>query len=113
MIHSYLKPLSQFSHLMLIHYLNIEPALPPYYVQMWQKFGAAQNDPAGPNPSNTIMAEEVFMQFVQSKDSQPSEEVDQDPLGNIHNNEIIAKMTNFKSLDLCQLFTTEKLGQLS
>lgn len=57
--------------------------------KMWQKFGAAQGDPAGPNPSNTINAEEVFMQFVQSKDSQPSEEVDQDPLAKLKNAKIV------------------------
>ena len=45
-------------------------AVPLRYVsfQAWKKFGAASNDQPGPNPANTIMSEEIYMQFVHSKD---------------------------------------------
>ena len=35
----------------------------------WKKFGLAENDPPGPNPANTIISEEIYMQFVHSKDA--------------------------------------------
>ena len=36
--------------------------------QAWKKFGAAKDDAPGPNPSNTIISEEISMQFVHSKE---------------------------------------------
>ena len=36
--------------------------------QTWKKFGAAERDPPGPNPANTILSEEIFMQFVNSSE---------------------------------------------
>ena len=39
-----------------------------HFFKEWKKFGAASNDPEGPNPANTIIAEEVQMQFVHGKD---------------------------------------------
>jgi len=51
----------------------------------WKKFGAAVKDPPGPNPSNTIVAEDVYMQFVHTKEAQNLSEADaeKDPLARL------------------------------
>jgi len=34
----------------------------------WHKFGMSRDDKAGPNPQTTVVAEEIWMQFVANKD---------------------------------------------
>ncbi|PVD22542.1 hypothetical protein C0Q70_18358 [Pomacea canaliculata] len=53
----------------------------------WKKFGAAERDPPGPNPANTIISEEIFMQFVNTSEKQADE--DDDPLGKLKNQKIV------------------------
>ncbi|XP_067932567.1 eukaryotic translation initiation factor 3 subunit G-like [Watersipora subatra] len=47
----------------------------------WKKFGEASSDPPGPNPSNTICSvEEIYMQFVHTKEAAQEAESETDPL---------------------------------
>ncbi|KAK7478447.1 hypothetical protein BaRGS_00030293 [Batillaria attramentaria] len=55
----------------------------------WKKFGAAERDPPGPNPANTILSEEIFMQFVNSSEQKQADEED-DPLGKLKNQKIVS-----------------------
>jgi translation initiation factor 3 subunit G len=52
----------------------------------WKKFGAASHDPPGPCPANTIISEDVFLQFVHAKELQ---EPDDDPLNRIKGQKIV------------------------
>jgi translation initiation factor 3 subunit G len=52
----------------------------------WKKFGAAANDPPGPSPANTIISEDIFLQFVHAKELQEPED---DPLNRIKGQKIV------------------------
>jgi len=52
----------------------------------WMKYGAAKDDPAGPNPSNTVVCEDVQMRFILNADDEQLEnarEAEQDGLSKL------------------------------
>lgn len=40
----------------------------------WKKFGECSNDKPGPNPATTIVSEDVYMQYVTSKEEDNKQE---------------------------------------
>ncbi|KAL3274322.1 hypothetical protein HHI36_015723 [Cryptolaemus montrouzieri] len=42
----------------------------------WKKFGESSNDKPGPNPATTIIAEDVYMQYITSKEEDNKQEDD-------------------------------------
>jgi len=42
----------------------------------WKKYGAAANDPPGPQSATTVISEDIFMQFLSLKDNKSSKEAD-------------------------------------
>merc|ERR1719237_1727547 len=42
----------------------------------WAKFGMNKGDKAGPNPQTTVVAEEIWMNFVANKDENQKDEGD-------------------------------------
>eukprot|EP00088_Acartia_fossae_P049119 TRINITY_DN5387_c0_g1_i1.p1 TRINITY_DN5387_c0_g1~~TRINITY_DN5387_c0_g1_i1.p1 ORF type:complete len:289 (-),score=79.24 TRINITY_DN5387_c0_g1_i1:530-1396(-) len=46
----------------------------------WSKFGMSKNDKPGPNPQTTVVAEEIWMQFVANKEEAEKEQGEQSAL---------------------------------
>lgn len=58
--------------------------------KVWKKFGEASNDPPGPNPANTILSQEdVFMQFVHTKEAEQEASTDTDPLAQLKGQKMV------------------------
>jgi len=59
----------------IIRYYKIEKRRVPQSIarrKSWKKFGMSSRDPPGPNPATTIISEDIFMQFVGTRDEDMS-----------------------------------------
>lgn len=54
----------------------------------WGKFGLASKDGSGPNPSTTIISDDVFMQFLTSKE-EPSSQQEEDQMNKLKQQRIV------------------------
>ncbi|KAH3798650.1 hypothetical protein DPMN_152252 [Dreissena polymorpha] len=50
----------------------------------WRKFGAAESDPPGPNPSNTIV------QIILNKESKNQDQAEEDPLSKLKSQKLVS-----------------------
>lgn len=67
----------------------------------WPKYGAAKDDPAGPNPSNTVVCEDVQMRFILNADDEQLEnarEIEQDGLSKLASSNV-----NVVKCRLCEM----------
>lgn len=67
----------------------------------WVKYGAAKEDPKGPNPSNTVVCEDVQMRFMLNADDEQLEnarEIETDGLG-----KLAASNSNVVKCRLCEM----------
>jgi len=67
----------------IVRTYKIERKMVPKIVaerRTWKKFGDSEGDKAGPNPQTTVVAEEIWMQFVANKEEHEKEKDDNSAL---------------------------------
>ncbi|XP_017781921.1 PREDICTED: eukaryotic translation initiation factor 3 subunit G [Nicrophorus vespilloides] len=55
----------------------------------WHKFGESQDDKPGPNPATTIVAEDVYMQYITSKEEEKTEDDGLDKLKSMGDKNVV------------------------